>query len=304
MIAHRVFCFFNHAFLPGFRHLNTIWMNKYCLLALFIFTCQLVVGQPSADLAKAYKERSQEMLDSFINTNDRSGDGSPENKVNSQIRGVVTAVLRDYVRDYSSTRSAKDHRWRYADAAPGDEEYLVLQPEVRVCFADKSHIDSVHIRARLNARPLGEVVAYPHQNIFGFFMSANYTDFERLVGCATYPTHVEKMINGYKTIVADTFFVRAVEDLLAVDRHKRRKHLRKVSFLEKKLKIFNAQGQVRTMMDAYLFQYNLLIDRIIFDHTFRSACVQYSFRNMSVQALFHFIDNQWTLEKKSYPFMY
>jgi|GEM_PF-2585535 len=265
------------------------------LLACFLIHLG-VSGQSSPDLTHAYKHQSQELLDAFIRDNDLYDHPSHDAKTQRMVKSVATALLGEY--------SRKEVELPYLDAAPYGEEYMVIQPEVDVCFTDNPAIDSASIRRRQHPTPLGEVVAYPHPDIFSFFMSENYTEFDQLRGCASYPLQTDKKIGDYRVVVADTSFVKQVQDFLHADTDHQQLHLRKVDFLKQKLKLFAEGGQVKPTPTQYTFQYALLIDRIIFDDALKTAYIQYSFRNKSSEAKFRFEDNQWVLQENMVVMMY
>ncbi|WP_118194818.1 hypothetical protein [Albibacterium indicum] len=192
--------------------------------------------------------------------------------------------------------SKKETTVQYADAIPHGEEYIIVQSEVEVCYTDKSDIDSALIRHR-QRRTLKGITSYPHKNIFSFFMSANYSDFNRLTDCAVYRVGVDDSINHYRMIVADTAFVKEVVDFLSEEEEGRTSYLKKVNFLNKKLKLFEQGGQVRMSPPRYTFHYSLYVDRIIFDKELQQAYIQYSLRNKSSEAHFLLENDQWVLKK-------
>ncbi|MEC3878501.1 hypothetical protein [Parapedobacter sp. 10938] len=272
-------------------------VKTYYFLFVFFLMHYDGSGQQAFDLVNAYKHKSQELLDSFIIANDLNGRDASDNKVQHSIRSIVTTLLQEYV--------SEGGQKPYADGAPYNEVYIVVQPEVAVCFTNTSNLDSTDIRRRQNSTPLNEVVFYPHRGFRSFFMSANYTEFDRLVDCATYRLQTVKTVGDYQVIVTDTSFVEAVRAFLSADRSKRREHLRKVVFLDNKLKLFEAEGgQVKIRPATYTFHYSLFIDRIIFDHDLKSALVQYSFRNKSCEADLRFKNSQWVLQKDTDVIMY
>lgn len=260
-----------------------------CLL-IFLIGGMVAKGQEATQkLSEAFMKDSQELLDAYINANAVNVSNLDE-VLGSRLRGVVTSLFQEY--------SSAEETLKYADPFPLGEKYIVVQPEVNVCFADKADIDSADIR-RMKRRTLAGIEEYTHKNIFSFFMSANYSDFNRLNECTTYSTQVAKSIGEYKLIIVDTPFVKTVADFLSGNKGDLQHHMQKVRFLDKKLKLFEQGGQVRTPPTTYTFHYSLLIDRIVFDHKLETALIQYSFRSKSSEAQFYFDKGKWIMKKNT-----
>src|SRR5690554_6066086 len=170
---------------------------KRSICVFFLLLLQSVVYSQSTAplLAEAFNKDSQELLDAYIKANDINDTAASDSTVEGKIRGVMTALLAEY--------SNRKTPVRYADGFAWAEEYITVQPEVKVCFTDKGDIDSVMIRNNeVLARNFGmnprEIIWYPHKSIFRFFMSANYSDFLRVSDSTIYPSQVEKAVGDYK----------------------------------------------------------------------------------------------------------
>lgn len=256
-----------------------------CVILLCHFSAK--AQQLGSNLKEAFGNKSQEMLDVFINENNINK-ALPDKRIESKIRSALTALFQEY--------SNKQTTVQYADAVPHGEEYIIVQPKVEVCFTDKSDIDSALIRHR-QRRTLEGVVNNPHKNTFSFFMSGNYSDFNRLTNCAVYRVGLDDSINDYKVIVADTAFVKEIAGFLSEEGEGRASYLKKVNFLNKKLKLYEQGGQVRMSPPRYTFHYSLFVDRIVFDEELQQVYIQYSFRNKSSEANFLLENKQWILKK-------
>lgn len=272
------------------RLLSFLWRGQICLLVLLFLQISVQGQSTTPGLMEAFEKDSQELLDAYIKASDINDTAASEKAAGRSIQGVVTALFQVY--------SSSQERLKYADPFPSGERYIAVQPEVNVCFTDKADIDSADIR-HMQRRTLARVNEHTRKNIFSFFMSANYSGFNRLSDCTTYPTQVARSIGNYKLIIVDTPFVESVSGFLAENKDDLQHHTKKVRFLDKKLKLFEQGGQVRVPPTTYTFHYSLLIDRIVFDHKLETAFVQYSFKSKSSEAQFVLEKGKWILKKNT-----
>ncbi|MFI5423149.1 MAG: hypothetical protein ACHQWH_04335, partial [Nitrososphaerales archaeon] len=218
-----------------------------------------------------------------------------EDDTTAQISALVNAFIIAYCADTLSGLLPD------APNKIGHEKYVVLQPDIETCFVNNK-LDPAEVFKGNSGRRDGFTnpsSLYPHHDVYGSFLSANYYKFPNLMDCRKHYYTVDTLGKGrYTPQIADTNLIKILNSFL---NNRGIEHFRKANFLKKMLKLYPTSqteyiASVGKKLPIYYFNYNFLIDRIVFNKSMQRALVQYSFDNMSCEAIYEKADGKWVQE--------
>lgn len=251
-------------------------------------------AQGLKELNAAYNSNSQDLLEKFILQHKYIAGASSEDDTTAQISALVNAFVNTYCTD-----TLKAYL-RNAPSYAGFEKYIILQPDIEICFVDDK-LDPAELFKLNSGRRDGFTnpsSLYPHHDVYGPFLSANYYKFPDLMNCGKHYYTTDTLGKGrYTPLVADTSMVNILNSFLD---NQRLENFRKAGFLREIIKLYPSgmiqyitDGSKKVKVPIYYFNYNFFIDRIVFDKSMQRALIQYSFVNMSCEAIYEKVNSQW-----------
>ena len=265
------------------------------ILICLMFCVALFNGQTAAqdiyDLEAAYSKKSVPLLEKFILKHRHV----TKNKVHNDTTANLNAVVDELLNIYWSIPPSK----RPGTIEPKKEKYVILQPDIETAFVD--HLDSMTLfgpEARKHRPNIFETdTIYPHRNVYRNFASTGYYIFQDVKHVIKREYSV-KPKESHQLLIADTSLVKSVKLFL---NNKGIEHYRRSNFLESMVKLVNTK---RVDVDASvgkidykLFNYNFLIDRIVFDRLMNRAFIQFAFPYETWEALVVKVNGKWTCKK-------
>ena len=268
------------------------------ILICLMFCVALFNGQTAAqdiyDLEAAYSKKSVPLLEKFILKHRHV----TKNKVHNDTTANLNAVVDELLNIYCGLKSIPSNKMP-GMIKPGKEKYVILQPDIETAFVD--HLDSTSLfgpearKHRPNLFETGEL--YPHRNVYRNFASSGYYIFQDVKHVIKREYSV-KPKGSHQLLIADTSLVKSVKLFL---NNKGIEHYRRSNFLDSMVKLVNTKrmdvdasvGKI----DYKLFNYNFLIDRIVFDRLMNRAFIQFAFPYETWEALFVKVNGKWNYKK-------
>lgn len=256
-------------------------------LIVLLAVSQQSTGQQTTKLENAFRESSVQALHAFVSGYVLSETTNSLDKTGSTVNHLVNTFINNYLAE-----PLKVNSWAYKQPGQMQKQYVILQPEVNVCFAASPGLDAIYRSGRrenLNA-PLFENT----DNVYGNFPTGGYLIVEKLCDCRMQRySLVDRSFKKYRPVIADTALIHAINDFLHEDEQE---YGNKVKFLTPFIPLYPGAQIHQLREDGSLemnFYFSLYIHRIILDQNLERALIQYAFHGECREAYYQLETKNW-----------
>lgn len=245
-------------------------------------------------LESAYKRGSVSMTNKFIYKNRLRC----KTNVNNDTSNRINSLLSEFVKVYSGEVNVDPHKFTNPNR-PGNEKFIMMQPEIEVGFVnynlDKSNSYSFE-RSKPNSR-FFDVNRYSFKGVYRNFTSSAYLALDGIVSQKRRSYCVDNT-KKYQVIRVDTSVIKTVQNFL---KKSGIEHKERADFIHKSVNLVKTrmvdQDPVGGKFHYMAFNYNFYIERIVFDKNLNNAWIQFSFYTQSSEATFSKEGDKWKLKK-------
>ena len=273
--------------------IKNIAVSIFVMLVL-IFISSFIGSVKNDELERAYKKKSIKLVDKFINKHRlkcSSIDNDTSNHINS--------LLNEFVKIYSGEVHVDPNKFDNPNP-PGNEKFIVMQPEIEVGLVNYNlDASNSYTFKKLKPKPgfLAYEDPYPFKGVYRSFTSSASLTLEGIVSPKKRTYCVDNTIQ-YQVIRVDTSLIRTVRNFL---KRSGIEHKERADFIHKSVNLVKTQvvdqDPVGGKFHYMAFNYNFYIERIVFDKSLNYAWIQFSFFSQSNEATFSKEGDKWKLQK-------